>query len=173
MGEFSKALIYPGKSGKIPKEYNWFDFLAGEWDIHYSDNHGTGQERHVRGEWIFSWVLDGTAIQDVFICPSRAERRVHSQPDATWGTTLLIFSPGTKAWDIFYGTTGEADRFEAKKEGGQIVLTEITESKMKWIFPDIRNDYFLWENRLFNDGGTSLLQCRTGSTRRKRSCPFI
>lgn len=117
MNEFSDALIDTGKKGKIPKEYDWFGFLIGEWDILYSDNHGTGRERQVKGEWIFSWVLDGTAIQDVFICPSRAERQIHPQPDATWGTTLRIFNPGTKAWDIFYGATGEAERLEAKKEG--------------------------------------------------------
>ena len=120
MNEFSDALIDTGKKGKIPKEYDWFGFLIGEWDILYSDNHGTGRER-----------------QDVFICPSRAERQIHPQPDATWGTTLRIFNPGTKAWDIFYGATGEAERLEAKKEGDDIVLTETAEGKMKWIFSDI------------------------------------
>lgn len=167
MNEFSDALIDTGKKGKIPKEYDWFGFLIGEWDILYSDNHGTGRERQVKGEWIFSWVLDGTAIQDVFICPSRTERQIHPQPDATWGTTLRIFNPGTKAWDIFYGATGEAERLEAKKEGDDIVLTETAEGKMKWIFSDIRDNYFLWENRLFNEDGSSLLQCRIVGTRRK------
>ena len=167
MNEFSDALIDTGKKGKIPKEYDWFGFLIGEWDILYSDNHGTGRERQVKGEWIFSWVLDGTAIQDVFICPSRAERQIHPQPDATWGTTLRIFNPGTKAWDIFYGATGEAERLEAKKEGDDIVLTETAEGTMKWIFSDIRDNYFLWENRLFNEDGSSLLQCRIVGTRRK------
>ena len=167
MNEFSDALIDTGKKGKIPQEYDWFGFLIGEWDILYSDNHGTGRERHVKGEWIFSWVLDGTAIQDVFICPSRTERQIHPQPDATWGTTLRIFNPGTKTWDIFYGASGEAERLEAKKEGDAIVLTEITAGKMKWTFSDIGDNYFLWENRLFNEDGSSQLQCRIVGTRRK------
>lgn len=167
MNEFSDALIHSGQNGKIPKEYDWFGFLIGKWDILYSDNHGTNRERQVKGEWIFSWVLDGTAIQDVFICPSREERQIHPQPDATWGTTLRIFNPGTKAWDIFYGATGEAERLEAKKEGDDIVLTETGEGKMKWTFSDIRDNYFLWENRLFNEDGSSQLQCRIVGTRRK------
>lgn len=167
MSEFSDVLIHSGTNPKIPKEYDSFGFLIGEWDILYSDNHGTGRQRQVKGEWIFSRILDGTAIQDVFICPSRAERQIHPQPDATWGTTLRIFNPGTKAWDIFYGATGEAERLEAKKEGDHIVLTETGEGKMKWIFSEIGDDYFLWENRLFNEDGSSLLQCRIEGTRRK------
>lgn len=167
MNEFSDALIHTGTNGKIPNEYDWFGFLIGEWDILYSDNHSTGRERQVKGEWIFSRVLDGTAIQDVFICPSRTERLVHPQPDATWGTTLRIFNPGTRAWDIFYGAAGEAERLEARKEGKDIVLTETGRGKMKWIFSDIRDDYFLWENRLYNEDGSSQLQCRIEGSRRK------
>src|SRR3712207_7687923 len=63
---------------------------------------------------IFSRVLDGTAVQDLFIVPSREERLHDKQPDAEYGTTLRIFNPKTMAWDIFYSCMGEA-----------ILLTEI------------------------------------------------
>ena len=53
MNEFSDALIDTEKKGKIPKEYDWFGFLIGEWDILYSDNHGTGRERQVKANGSF------------------------------------------------------------------------------------------------------------------------
>ncbi len=31
---------------------------------------GNKKERHVIGEWLFSEILNGQGIQDVFICPS-------------------------------------------------------------------------------------------------------
>lgn len=138
MKEFEKALTSQGKHPSIPEEDNWFGPLVGTWDMEWIDGHGTEQERHVPGEWIFSWVLEGTAIQDIFICPSRQARKTKTWPDAAYGTTIRIYHPGKRVWDIFYGTAGETVQLEAKKENGQIVLTEITQKNMKWIFPTSR-----------------------------------
>ena len=68
MNDFETALVSPGKNSLIPEKDNWFGPLVGTWDIEWVDGHGTEHERHVKGEWIFSWVLEGMAVQDVFIC---------------------------------------------------------------------------------------------------------
>ena len=91
MKEFEKALTSQGKHPSIPEEDNWFGPLVGTWDMEWIDGHGTEQERHVPGEWIFSWVLEGTAIQDIFICPSRQARKTKTWPDAAYGTTIRIY----------------------------------------------------------------------------------
>ena len=85
------------------------------------------------------------AIQDLFICPSREERKVNNQADAEYGTTIRIYNPSTQAWDIFYGCMGEATRLEATKADDKIVLTEITGKNMKWVFSNITADAFLWQ----------------------------
>ena len=115
--EFSTALCSEKRSGRIPEEFDFFGSLVGEWEIEWTDRLYDATPRRVKGEWIFSWVLDGTAIQDLFIVPSRAERLINKQPDAEYGTTLRIFNPKTSAWDIFYGCTGEAIRLTARKTG--------------------------------------------------------
>ena len=69
MGEFINVLVSKGKSNLIPEKDNLYGQFVGEWDFEWVDNQGTTGERHVQGEWIFAWVLEGTAIQDVFICP--------------------------------------------------------------------------------------------------------
>ena len=88
MNEFLNALHSDSRSDKIPEDRDIFGALIGEWAIVWMDHLGTAQERKVPGEWIFSRVLDGSAVQDVFIVPSRDERRRHPQPDAEYGTTI-------------------------------------------------------------------------------------
>lgn len=145
MDEFLKALVSKQKNDKIPADQNFFGCLIGEWEFEWIDGHGTPKERHVKGEWIFSWILEGMAIQDLFICPSREERKVNNQADAEYGTTIRIYNPSTQAWDIFYGCMGEATRLEATKADDKIVLTEITGKNMKWVFSNITADAFLWQ----------------------------
>lgn len=67
MGEFINVLVSKGKSNLIPEKDNLYGQFVGEWDFEWVDNQGTTGERHVQGEWIFAWVLEGTAIQDVFV----------------------------------------------------------------------------------------------------------
>ena len=116
MGEFINVLVSKGKSNLIPEKDNLYGQFVGEWDFEWVDNQGTTGERHVQGEWIFAWVLEGTAIQDVFICPSRKARIKDYQPDAAYATTVRMYNPNTEAWGYFiYGirrgyTTGRKKR---------------------------------------------------------------
>ncbi len=167
MKEFAETLLAESKSDRIPEEYNFFGPMIGEWDFEWVDRHGTEQERHIKGEWIFSWILEGTGVQDIFICPSREERRMNRQKDAEYGTTVRLFNPNTKAWDIFYGYMGGATRLEARKEGDKIVLTEITLQNMKWEFSEITEKSFRWQNLRAQEGSTWRLQGELFAKRRK------
>lgn len=166
MNAFFKALSSETKSTIIPEEDNFFGTLIGEWDFEWVDNHGTEKERHIKGEWIFSWVLEGTAIQDLFICPSREERRKHNQPDAEYGTTIRFYNPKSRQWDIFYGCTGEATRLEAKKEGETVILTEITSKSMRWVFSEITEKSFRWQKIRTKDGSTWKVEGELFATRK-------
>ena len=145
--EFKTALCSDKRSKRIPEKYDYFGCLIGKWDIEWIDHLNDTTPRQVKGEWIFSWVLDGTAVQDLFIVPCRGERLVNRQPDAEYGTTLRIFNPKTLVWDIFYGCSGEAIRLTARKIGNDIVLTE----KMRYVFSDITGSAFYWRKEQMND----------------------
>lgn len=118
MEDFVGALVCDHKNDRIPEEYNFFGKLVGVWDLDWNDHLHEAKKRRVKGEWIFSWVLEGMAIQDTFIVPSRVERLTDIQPDASYGTTIRIFNPSTLAWDIFWGEPGESIRLEAKSGSG-------------------------------------------------------
>ena len=153
MNEFITALCSNARNERIPEEYDFFGCLIGEWNIVWNDHLEDVKPRRVKGEWIFSRVLDGTAVQDLFIVPSREERLIDKQPDAEYGTTLRIFNPETMVWDIFYGCMGEAIRLTARKVDEDIILTENTTEKMRYVFSNITTSSFLWRKERINEKG--------------------
>lgn len=153
MSEFITVLCSNARSGRIPEEYDFFGSLIGEWDIVWNDHLEDAKPRRVKGEWIFSRVLEGTAVQDLFIVPSRVERLQNKQPDAEYGTTLRIYNPKTMEWDIFYGCMGEAIRLTARKVDEDIILTENTTEKMRYVFSNITTSSFLWRKERINEKG--------------------
>lgn len=167
MNEFMKALVSEQRSHLIPEDKDYFGELIGEWDILWKDKLGTENERVIKGEWIFSRILNGTGIQDLFICPSREERTIIHEPDEEYGTTIRVYNPTTGNWEIYYTCVGEYNRLEAVKEDSRIVLTEKEQGKMKWIFSEIEEYSFHWQNVILDDEGKWVLCCDCMATRRK------
>lgn len=139
MKNFFEALTSERKNTALPEEFNYFGKLIGSWRIDYVESNNS---RKIKGEWHFSWVLQGMAIQDVIILP-----------DYEYGTSLRIFNPDTHAWDVAYGYTGKIIRLEAKKQDDRIVLTFINDEKRKWVFVKIDDDNFHWQNVTVKDNG--------------------
>ena len=142
MQNFIRSLICERKNMAIPEEFDYFGQLIGSWKIDYTDYvDGCGSEV-IKGEWHFSWVLEGMAIQDVIILP-----------DYEYGTSLRIYNPDTQAWDVAYGYTGKIIRLEARKQDDMIVLTYINDERRKWIFTKIEENRFHWQNVTIKDNG--------------------
>lgn len=139
MEQFYQALTSRAKNEALPEEFNFFGKLIGSWNIDYIDN---SNSRVMKGEWHFSWVLEGMAIQDVIILP-----------DYEYGTSLRIYNPDTYAWDVAYGYTGKIIRLEARKQDDMIVLTYIDDETRKWIFTRIEDNQFHWQNITIKDDG--------------------
>jgi hypothetical protein len=49
-----------------------FQPLIGSWSLIVDDFEADGTVGRREGEWHFGWALDGRALVDVWICPSRA-----------------------------------------------------------------------------------------------------
>lgn len=166
MNGLIKALTSDKRSDKIPEEKDYFGDLVGEWDFTWQDHIGTDQESTIKGEWLFSRVLDGTGIQDIFICPSREERRKSQYPTEEYGTTIRTYNPRSGNWDIYYCCYGESTRLEAVKEEDKIVLTEITKGEMRWVFSNLLKDSFLWQRINKNENGEWVVTCNCRAVRR-------
>lgn len=139
MQDFLKALTSERKNTELPEEYNYFGNLMGSWKIDYIDS---SNSRSIKGEWHFSWVLEGMAVQDVIILP-----------DYEYGTSLRVYNPGTHGWDVAYCYTGKIIRLEARKQDDRIVLTNIENERKKWVFVKIGDDSFHWQDVTVKDNG--------------------
>lgn len=139
MQNFLKALTSGGKNIELPEEFDYFGKLIGSWKVEYIDN---STSHSLKGEWHFSWILDGMAIQDVIVLPGYEH-----------GTTLRIYNPLTHAWDVAYGYTGKIMRFEAKRQDGMIILTNIKDERRKWVFAEIGDNDFHWQDIRVDDDG--------------------
>lgn len=78
--EFITALCSSARNERIPEDCDFFGGLIGGRDIVWNDHLEEAEPRRVKGEWIFSRVLDGTAVQDLFIVSSRENAYTINNP---------------------------------------------------------------------------------------------
>jgi hypothetical protein len=148
-----------------------YAFLIGSWDtdvVTYEEN-GASHKGH--GEIHAGWVLEGRAVQDVWMIPPRPERGPHAPllPVAgNWyGTTLRLYDPRLDAWHILWSDPAMQNyvRQIARARGndvvqeGRIELVEDGELRpgplQRWSFSDIAPDSFHWRGEVSADDGAT------------------
>ncbi len=138
-----------------------YAFLVGDWETRIVAFEEDGTRHESRGEIHAAWVLEGRAIQDVWITPPRAERGGPLPPlpvtGAWYGTTLRVYDPGADAWRILW--CDPANQFSVQQtgraEGRDIVQlgTVPDGTTMRWRFTEIEADAFHWTGEISSDGG--------------------
>lgn len=129
-----------------------FDAFVGSWEIQYSFIQNDGSRQHATGQLLAGWVLDGRAIQDLWIGvpPGQAERWI--------GTTLRFYDAGRKTWRVTWISpfARAVTLLEGGKVDQRIVLHgESDRGKLRWSFNDIAADRFVWRGELSVDGGAT------------------
>ena len=157
MDSFYEALV-SGKTDRIPDEYDWFKPLLGDWDCDYYDEY-EGKKRHVKGEWLFRRILDGSGVQDVFIFPSRATMKSNPQPDGEYGTSLRMFNREKGCYDVVYTCDHVMKRLCFTKDGDCLKGRVLDEEASYWIFSEITGDSFRWEYTTIQPDGSKVLVC--------------
>ena len=158
--KFLDALISQGPSPKMPPSASGvFDRLIGDWEVEVYDYGPQGSKHVSRGEWHFRWVLEGRAVQDVWIVPKRSERKASTSPEEAnrYGTTLRIYDPQLEVWHVFWFNPVTQDRTElvGRKVGDTIVQQCVCNdgSFTRWTFEDITPNSFTWRGEFSTDGG--------------------
>ena len=157
--EFFANALLSEKTDRIPDEYDWFAPLIGDWDCDYYDEPAENQKRHVKGEWIFRRILQGTGVQDVFIFPSRSTMESNPQPDGEYGTSLRMFNREQGCYDVAYTCERCMKRLCFRKEGDRLVGKVLDEENTFWVFSDITENSFHWENMIVYPLGHRELVC--------------
>ena len=123
--------------------YSW---LIGDWEMDAVLHQDDGTTHTGRGEIHAGFVLEGRAIQDVWILPS-----------IFYGTTLRIYDPGLDAWHILWNDPLKQyyTRQIGRARGNDIVQEgeDDTGTAVRWSFTEITPDSFHWLGERSPDGG--------------------
>ena len=146
-----------------------FGQFVGDWDIveaRYVQADGTWVK--MKGEVHFGWILDGQAVQDVWMgC------RAGSEKMTMFGTTVRFYDPKIDAWRSTWLSPlkGLVQTFIGRKVGDEIVLgLQNTDGyPEKWIFSEITPRSFRWRAEETHDNGKTWLMTEEMQIRRANS----
>src|SRR5579859_6560520 len=136
MVTIENALIASGLAAEIPEGSDIYGWLIGSWHLDILRLGANGAETRGTGQAHFGRVLEGRAVQDVWIMPT------------VYGTTLRVWDPSIAAWRVTWvnPVSGARDELIGRRIGDRIVQigTHADRTPIRWIFSAITQDSFLW-----------------------------
>ena len=136
--------------------------FVGDWDAKVI-RHGESGDRHeADGEIHFGWVLQGRAVQDVWITPPLQQRgNAAALPGGRnwYGSTVRVYDPELDAWRIWWiNPAGNSFRQQIGRPRGKDIVQEGRTDEgvlTRWSFTRIRPDSFHWLGEASTNGGVS------------------
>jgi hypothetical protein len=140
-----------------------YAFLVGRWEMDAVYPLEDGTARRARGEIHAGWVLEGRALQDVWIVPARGTRAAEPQWGDFYGTTLRVYDPALDAWHILWSDPLKQVHLRqlGRAEGRDIVQLGKADPGIltRWSFREITASSFHWlGERSADDGARWQLQ---------------
>ena len=149
---FAQVLHANGPDTARATELVLYAWIVGRWDMDVTTFLEDGTTHRGRGEIHAGWVLQGRAIQDVWMTPRLRDRQPGIEPlpgAGNWyGTTLRIYDPELAAWRILWSDPGTNFFTQqiGRARGPDIVQIgpDPRGGSMRWVFSDIEPDAFHW-----------------------------
>jgi hypothetical protein len=147
---FHAALAASCRSSEISDADDAYGWLVGSWELdvrHYWAVDVSAQG--IKGEVHAAWVLEGRAVQDVWIMPRRGERSAGLDKNLNmYGTTLRVWDSSIRAWRITWSNPA-GNHFEEQigsRSNNQIIQvgTRPDKTSTRWKFTEITADSFHW-----------------------------
>ena len=146
------ALSASSPHTSLGNEAQVFDRMVGAWDCDYGFYAPDGTVSHIPGELKFGWILDGRAIQDIWIAYPR-----NGSKERSIGTSVRFFDNKTKLWRVIFVSPsyGALVTVQGGAEGNRIVLRGVDDegSMLRWSFNDIQANSFVWRGEKSRDDG--------------------
>jgi hypothetical protein len=157
-----EVLGAPGPETSRAAKMRLYEPLVGSWRVEVVDYAEDGSKRTQVGEWHFAWVLEGRAIQDVFVVPLRSQRKAGEVPGPgnRCGTSIRVYDPRADVWHVTWNNpvTGAFNRLVGRRAGDDIVqegrddngafirwsFREITPRSFHWLGEDSKDDGKTW-----------------------------
>ena len=130
-----------------------FGQFIGTWDVdvRFFDESGACLFRGP-GEWSFSWILDGRAVQDVLAYADVSNPARTAVGQRRIGTTLRYYDPKLDAWRMVWlgATSGAFLNLMARRDGEGILVEghDMDGSLLRWRFAEITPESFRWTGQI-------------------------
>jgi hypothetical protein len=104
---FAQALRASGPTPKYTEKLMLYGQFVGNWEANAGWHLPDGTIRQHYWQVHFDWVLEGRAIQDVWITPPRHGPHSTEQSEPwgefgnQYGTTVRVYDPKIDAWHVF------------------------------------------------------------------------
>lgn len=145
-----------GADGPADDRRALFGRFVGAWEFDVTNFLPDGGTTHGRGEWLWGWVLQGRAVQDVWMVPTRAEQLAGAEV-REYGTTVRFYDPSIDAWRVVWSgpLAGRQIMFVARAEDARIVMNGVegADVRLQWIFSEITETSFRWHAQTTADDG--------------------
>jgi hypothetical protein len=159
---FPSVLHAAAPAADLAEKLQLYGQFIGDWKAGIITHSPDGGRHEGEGEIHFGWILQGRAIQDVWMIPRLADRPgAPPLPVAgNWyGTTIRAYDPGLDAWRIFWidPATNVFRQQIGRARGVDIVQEGTTESgeRSRWSFTKITPGSFHWLGEASTDRGAS------------------
>jgi hypothetical protein len=146
---FCSLLVASGRAPEIPASADVYGWLCGDWDLDVLRYGGVDVAGGLTGEVHAARVLEGRAVQDVWIMPQRADR--HGSVDRTmnmYGTTLRSWDDAIQAWRIAWTNpvSGHREEQVGRWDGNGIRQEGMRANgtRTRWTFTEITAESFHW-----------------------------
>jgi hypothetical protein len=160
-----QVLGSPSRSGELTDQEDIYGWLIGGWEASVYDYAEDGTAHVSSGEWHFGRVLEGRAIQDVWIAPPRSLRNGEtlSKQYNRYGASVRVYDREIGAWRVnwFNPVSGARNDLVGRRQGADIVQEGVNADgrKIRWSFKDITPTSFRWLGEfLESDGKTWRLE---------------
>ena len=154
---FVDTLCSENVRSKHQEELEPYKTFIGSWEFDWIGHQDDGSTYTVPGEWHFSWILEGRAIQDNWICPKRHLRSSGKYAEGEYGTTIRYYDFKEECIKVLWigPILSNLNVFNVTHDKNQITQDEIMvidNSRIsRWVFKDIKEASFKWEAYVSND----------------------
>lgn len=162
---FHEVLAATGRAPAIQESQDAYGWLIGSWELDVLQYWGTDvSAQGIKGEVHFGWVLEGFAVQDVWIMPRRPDRTGQLDKRLNmYGTTLRVWDPVIEAWRITWrNPAGDHHEDQIGRRVGKDIVqlgTRPDGTPTRWMFTEVTPDSFRWTGEsLGPDGRTWRLE---------------
>ena len=151
------GLAASGPDAAFAPKLMLFGQFVGEWKFDYVKFKTDGTKELGKGEWNFGWILEGRAVQDVWMIPGTNKRNKARLNTMEFGTTLRFYDSKIDAWHIAWvgPVSGNLLTFIARRVGDEIILEgkDYSGAPIRWIFSKITQQSFHCRGETFAENG--------------------